>query len=97
MTAAIIYQLQEDGLLSTDDLVSMYFTDLIALFEGGELITIDMLLTHTSGMPDYLSEEPTSIATLNLDPEAGELVMGFTPEALVEEAARFPMVFEPKC
>ncbi|MCK6581124.1 MAG: beta-lactamase family protein [Anaerolineae bacterium] len=94
-TAAVIYQLQEEGLLSTSDLVSQYLPDEIALWDGGEAITIDMLLSHTSGLPDYLnSQDPR---TLGGRYEAGDwsaLTEAFTSEELVAMAAVQPLLFE---
>lgn len=96
-TAAVVYQLQEEGLLSTDDLVVDYLPDEIALFEGAETSTIDMLLTHTSGLPDYFnSQNPESFAVLVADPESGLLTTPFTPLELIENAViSDPMKFEP--
>ena len=47
-TAAAILQLQEQGRLRVSDHVSRYVTD----FPNGDRITLDNLLTHTSGIPD---------------------------------------------
>jgi D-alanyl-D-alanine carboxypeptidase len=96
MTAAVIYQLQEDGRLSTSDLVSQYLPDEIARFEGAEAITIDMLLSHTSGLPDYLnSQNPSSVGMRILTAEPGVLEMAFTPQELVASAANDPLLFAP--
>lgn len=87
-TTAVIYQLQEEGLLTTSDLVSKYLPDEIALWNGAETITIDMLLAHTSGLPDYLnSHDPKSVGAQIGDPTSGMLEHGFTPQELVENAA----------
>ncbi|MCC6611927.1 MAG: serine hydrolase [Anaerolineae bacterium] len=96
MTAAVIYQLQEEGLLSTSDLVSKYLPDEIALWDGAESITIDMLLGHTSGLPDYLNSHHP--ATLGGRFDAGDwdaLAEAFTPEELVTIAANEPLLFAP--
>jgi len=96
MTAAVIYQLQEEGLLSTSDLVSQYLPDEIALWDGAESITIDMLLGHTSGLPDYLNSHHP--ATLGGRYEAGDwdaLAEAFTPEELVALSANEPLLFAP--
>lgn len=53
MTSAIIYQLQESGKLSTSDKLSKYLPDAAAKFPYGNEITLEMLLTHTSGLMDY--------------------------------------------
>jgi CubicO group peptidase (beta-lactamase class C family) len=47
-TAAAILQLQEEGRLSVSDRVSRFIPD----FPRGKDITLDNLLTHTSGIPD---------------------------------------------
>ncbi len=96
MTAAVIYQLHEEGLISTSDLVSQYLPDEIALFAGAESITIDMMLGHTSGLPDYLNSK--NPATLGGRMEAGEwtvLEMAFTPQELIANAANNPLLFTP--
>ncbi len=49
-TAAAILLLQERGKLSVDDEITRYLTDYPA---QGQKITIDHLLTHRSGIPDY--------------------------------------------
>ena len=53
MTSAILFQLQEEGVLSTTDLLSKWLPDLAAQLPYGDQITIDMMLTHTSGLHDY--------------------------------------------
>lgn len=63
-TAMGIVQLQKDGKLSYDDEVSKYIPEL----EDYEGITIKNLLTHTSGLPDYMglasnNWDKTKIAT----------------------------------
>lgn len=47
-TAAAILQLQEEGRLNVSDSVSRFVPD----FPRGSEITLDNLLTHTSGIPD---------------------------------------------
>ena len=51
-TAVAIMQLVEKDLLSLDNPISQYFSD----FPNGETITISHLLSHSSGIPDYLTE-----------------------------------------
>lgn len=48
-TAAAILQLQEQGLLDTNDTVDRY----LPAYPHGDEITISQLLNHTSGIPDY--------------------------------------------
>lgn len=86
MTAAIIYQLQEEGVLSTSDLIGKWVPEMAAIVPNAEQITIDMLLTHTSGIYDYLN------GTFNDGPLAAGatdrevLTAAYTPEELVELA-----------
>jgi CubicO group peptidase (beta-lactamase class C family) len=80
-TAAAILQLQEQGRLKLSDPVSHFISD----FPRGDEITIDNLLTHTSGvrdindLPDYdtFARNPHSL-----------------PE-LVSKFAQLPLQFEP--
>lgn len=50
-TALAIMQLQQKGSLNVNDKLSKYLPD----FPNGDKITLHNLLTHTSGIPDYLS------------------------------------------
>jgi CubicO group peptidase (beta-lactamase class C family) len=50
-TAVAVLLLEEEGLLSTDDAVSRYLPD----FPQGGRITVEQLLTHTSGVQDIYS------------------------------------------
>jgi CubicO group peptidase (beta-lactamase class C family) len=51
LTAAVILQLQEQGKLSIHDKLSVYYPD----YPPSNTITLQHLLTHTSGIADYLS------------------------------------------
>ena len=51
MVAVLIFQLQEQGLLSLEDPLKKYID-----WPRGDEVTIRMLLNHSSGIPDYLSE-----------------------------------------
>ena len=51
-TAAVILKLQEENKLSTSDKLSKYFPD----YPKGDSITIQQLLTHTSGIYSYTSD-----------------------------------------
>ena len=53
ITAAVIMQLQEAGKLSVQDKLSKYFPG----FTNGDKITIEHLLTHTSGIYNYTNDE----------------------------------------
>ncbi len=50
-TAMAIMKLQEMGLLDVQDLLTKYISD----YPNGDKITIHHLLTHTSGIPNFLS------------------------------------------
>jgi CubicO group peptidase (beta-lactamase class C family) len=50
-TAAAILQLERQGKLKLSDPLSKYVPD----FLNGERITIEQMLTHTSGLPDFYS------------------------------------------
>ncbi|MEM8810850.1 MAG: serine hydrolase domain-containing protein, partial [Cyanobacteria bacterium P01_G01_bin.38] len=52
-TAVAILQLQEQGLIDVQAPVSAYLPD----YPGGDRITVHHLLTHTSGIPEYLDPE----------------------------------------
>lgn len=57
-TAAVILKLQEQGKLSVHDKLSTYLPD----YPRGNEISVENLLTHTSGIPDYNAEEKDTIA-----------------------------------
>jgi CubicO group peptidase (beta-lactamase class C family) len=48
-TATMILKLQEEGKLSLTDKLSKYFPD----YQYGDKVTIENLLTHSSGIPNY--------------------------------------------
>jgi CubicO group peptidase (beta-lactamase class C family) len=51
-TATVVLKLQEEGKLSVLDKLSKYFPE----FKYADQITLDNLLTHTSGMYDYVGD-----------------------------------------
>ncbi len=57
-TAEVILKLEEQGKIALDDKLSKYFPD----YPKGDRITIENLLTHTSGIPGYDVEESDTIA-----------------------------------
>ncbi len=59
ITATAILILAEEGKLSLDDPVSRYIPEVSAWGDGARDITIEQVLHHTSGLPDYedLSED----------------------------------------
>jgi len=58
MTALIIFQLQEEGVLSIDDPLSDWLPDIASRLPYGDEITIAQLLSHTSGLWDYVDGTP---------------------------------------
>lgn len=87
-TTAVIYQLQEEGRLSTTDAVSKYLPQQMALFPRSAKATIDHLLTHTAGLPDYLNSiNPDSMAMEIQNPTSNLLGTAFTPDELISRAA----------
>lgn len=87
MTAAVIFQLQEEGVLSTSDLIGDWVPEMAALIPNSDQITIDMLLTHTSGIYDYINgsfgDGPLAAGAQDKD----ILTAAYTPAELVELAA----------
>lgn len=87
MTAAVIYQLQEEGLLSTSDRISQYVPELSAMLANGGEITIDMLLTHTSGLLDYFDIDNGDGGIAAGVKNKSILTRGYRPEDLVSLVA----------
>jgi len=82
-TGACILLLQERGLLSVQDPVSKYVDSLPDSWRG---ITIHQLLTHTSGIPNYVeaSQREKEIERL-----------GATPREMIDLVAAKPLDFKP--
>lgn len=74
-TAVSILQLQERGLLDVQSPVSAYLPS----YPQGEKITVHHLLTHTSGIPEYLNPEafPDFLDWMRLPTTLSELVDRF--------------------
>jgi D-alanyl-D-alanine carboxypeptidase len=75
--AAAIMRLQQRGLLDVNDRLSTYFSQ----YRYGDRVTLRELLTHTSGIPDYLDQA-------NLPPHA-------TAQQQVAAIAKLPPEFLP--
>ncbi len=86
MTSAIIHQLQEEGVLSTADPISQWVPEMAALVPNGDQMTIDMLLTHTSGIYDYLNGVAEDGPLAKGAEDKDVLTQAFTPEELVQLA-----------
>ena len=80
-TAAAILQLQEQGRLSIADPLSRFVPD----FPNGGRITLDNLLTHTSGIPDI--NDISDYDTFARSPHA--------IQQLVAKFANLPLEFQP--
>src|SRR5207237_4814101 len=80
-TAAAILQLQEQGRLSISDRVSRF----VPGFPNGDRITVDNLLTHTSGIPNV-----NDLADYNTFARSPH-----TTAQLVAKFAGLPLEFQP--
>ena len=87
MTSAIIYQLHEKGELSTSDRLSKWLPEIASTLPYGDQITIDMMLTHTSGMFDYFDVDPGDGGIGAGVAKKEILTQGFTPLQLVQRVA----------
>ena len=77
----LLMQLQEEGVLALDDLLSDWLPDLAAEIPNGDQITLRQLAAHTSGIWDY--GDPIIGEAAN-DPQ--KLEEGYTPQELVQYA-----------
>jgi len=82
-TAVAILQLVEQGKISLQDSVQKYIKDFPS---KGYTITIENLLTHTSGIVDYTSKD---------DPDPYIERKDFTPEFLINYIKNDPLHFKP--
>jgi len=66
-TTTLIYQLQDEGLLSIDDLLSKHLDqNLIGKLANANEVSLKQLLNHTSGIPDYLAAK-AFVDAINID------------------------------
>ncbi len=82
-TAVAILQLAEQGKLSLQDSIQKYVKDFPS---KGQTITIENLLTHTSGLVDYTSID---------DPDPFAERRDFKPEWLIDHFKKEPLQFKP--
>jgi CubicO group peptidase (beta-lactamase class C family) len=80
-TASAILKLPEEGKLSVNDKLSKYIPD----FPHGDEVTLRQLLTHTSGIHDYMDEPDFP----------NRLTNATTTEAIIEEMKKHPYDFDP--
>ena len=82
MTIVLLMQLQEEGVLSMDDMLSDWLPEQAAQLPNGEQITLRQMAQHTAGLWDYADDIiGGGIADLDL------LEKGYRPEELVQYAA----------
>jgi D-alanyl-D-alanine carboxypeptidase len=86
MTATVIMQLQEEGLLNIEDPLSDYLPEYAEALPFGDQITLKMLLNHTSGLFSYTDNAPDGTPGMMegvvSDPVA--LSTGFTPDEMMQ-------------
>jgi CubicO group peptidase (beta-lactamase class C family) len=82
ITAAVIMQLQQEGKLSVQDRLSKYFSG----FTNGDKITIENLLTHTSGIYNYTND--TSIMK-------SDVTRHYSQQEMLTLFSKYPSDFEP--
>lgn len=71
LTAMVIMKLQEEGRLSIQDKISKYFPE----FKYGNKITIEHLLSHTSGLYNYTNNIDEADSALVNHPVSRQLVL----------------------
>ena len=72
-TSAVIMQLQEEGKLSVKDPLSKYFDG----FENGDQISIEHMLSHTSGIHNFLADSNFMSLDLSKPISADQLINTF--------------------
>jgi CubicO group peptidase (beta-lactamase class C family) len=82
ITAAVIMQLQQEGKLSVNDKLSKYFSG----FTNGDRITIENLLTHTSGIHNYTDDSVLM---------KSDVTQHYTREQMLKLFAGYAPDFEP--
>jgi CubicO group peptidase (beta-lactamase class C family) len=78
-TAAAILKLQEEGRLNVNDKLSKYIPD----FPRGDEVALRELMNHTSGIHDYVPDQPSDVAKPT------------TTVALIKEIEKHPYDFDP--
>lgn len=82
-TAIAILQLTEQGKISVQDSLQKFITDFPS---KGHAITIENLLTQTSGIPDYLNLDFNIPNPFRID---------FTPKQIIDSLKNLPLEFVP--
>lgn len=86
-TAVLVMRLVAQGKIALGDPVSKY---LPGLLPDGERITIRELLSHTSGLPDFIDDTRFAAPYMH-----GDFGHAWTPEQIVAFAADGPRAFAP--
>lgn len=77
-TSALIFRLQEEGKLSVNDTLVKYLPDL----QFSKKVTIGHLLSHTSGIHDYMSDDELYTTSITTPRERAEIVRLFSDKPL---------------
>jgi peptidoglycan/LPS O-acetylase OafA/YrhL/CubicO group peptidase (beta-lactamase class C family) len=85
-TAVVILQLVEEGKLSLDAPLTTWFPGLVP---NGDKITVRNLLSHTTGLYDYLEDRNF------INQAYKQIDRSWAPRELVEYAIQFPAAFRP--
>lgn len=80
-TEAAILRLQEEGRLNIQDKLSSYIPD----FPRGNEVTLEHLMTHTSGIHDFIKQATKS----------KNLIASITENALIDSIKSYPYDFNP--
>ncbi|THV28760.1 serine hydrolase domain-containing protein [Glycomyces paridis] len=91
-TAAILVQLQGEGALDLDDTLGEHLPGPLPYDQDP---TIRQVLTHTSGLPDYLSFLYPSLAAGDISDIREGYREAYEPAELVALATQAPLRFEP--
>jgi D-alanyl-D-alanine carboxypeptidase len=81
MTVVLLMQLQEEGVLSMDDMLSDWLPEQAAQLPNGDQMTLRQMAQHTAGLWDY----GDAIIGGGID-DPNLLEKGYTPEELVQYA-----------
>ena len=87
MMAAMVFMLEEEGKLKLGDPISRFLE-----FPGGEAVTVEMLLDHSSGFADWTGRDLASTGNPQLP---GLLKSPQDTESLLKIAAEAAPAFEP--
>ncbi|WP_051393294.1 serine hydrolase domain-containing protein [Glycomyces arizonensis] len=91
-TAAVVIQLEGEGAVDLDDPIGDYLPGLLPYEEDP---TVRQLLTHTSGLPDFLPSLYPSLARGDIADIREGYRTDYEPEELIDIATEGPLLFEP--